>query len=365
VPARRFFPLDKKLQLRSDHWSDGAARVATRHGLQARSFAAAAETYRDAVGGSISGSSVRRISEGFGTQVVQHRQREAQHASAIAQVGESPRARRVALRDPVYQQANLSSDGTMLLLRDEGWKEVKLAAISQVTLLEAGDEQRRRAQRDGKRAHESVVRLSQHSYCAGLWDADGFAAYQYAEGLRRGLDQVAQLSSVNDGAAWIERVTHTNFSHAVQIIDWSHALQRLWAVANSVYGEGQRATQWVATREQALWAGQVEPVIQALEALDLEQGAYPDEVRQAPGYFRNNRKRMRYAVFRDAGYPIGSGTVESGAKNVVHHRMRRPGRGWNRDSGQAMLTALSELHSGRFQSAWNRASQPAPSHPKF
>jgi hypothetical protein len=312
----------------------------------------------------MSGSSVRRITEGFGEQLVQHRQAEAQRASAITWVGESPRERRVALQDPVQGQGNLSSDGTMLLIRGEGWKEVKLMTISRVTLLEAGDEQRRRAQREGKRKDGVVVRLSQHSYCAGLWDADGFCTYQYAEGLRRGLDLVQPLSSVNDGALWIERVTQTNFPQAVQIIDWSHALQRLWGVANTVYGEGPRAAHWVEHREKALWDGKVEQVIKALDDLDLEQPGYPDLVRQAPGYFRNNRERMRYDLFRAAGYPIGSGTVESGAKNVVQHRMRRPGRGWNRDTGQAMLTPLCELYSGRFQSAWNRVGQRPPSHPK-
>jgi hypothetical protein len=38
VKGRRFFPLDGKLKLRHDHWSEGAARVATRHGLGAPSF---------------------------------------------------------------------------------------------------------------------------------------------------------------------------------------------------------------------------------------------------------------------------------------------------------------------------------------
>ena len=34
------------------------------------------------------------------------------------------------------------------------------------------------------------------------------------------------------------------------------------------------------------------------------------------GYFRRNEERMRYGHFHSLGYPIGSGTVESGAKNV-------------------------------------------------
>ena len=62
------FPLDAKLHLRHDHWSEGAARVAAREGLQAPSFALAAEAFRDAVGACTCGESVRRVTEGWGRQ---------------------------------------------------------------------------------------------------------------------------------------------------------------------------------------------------------------------------------------------------------------------------------------------------------
>ena len=302
---------------------------------------------------------MRRITEGFGQRLVEQKEQEAGQASAIAERDESPQDRRVEVQDPISGRGNLSSDGTMVLVRGEGWKEVKMATFSQIEVLNADDKRRRSAQRKGKRAYEDVVRLSAHSYCAGLWNADTFELYQYAEGLRRGLDQVEGLSSVNDGAPWIERTTFTNFPEARQVIDWNHALERLWAVARAVYGEGSSAQEWVAQREEALWTGAVDHVIESLDVLDLDQPGYPDEVRQAPGYFRHNRERMRYDVFRALEYPIGSGTVESGAKNVVKHRMRRPGRGWSRDCGQSMLAALSELHSGRFDWAWQMAHRPA------
>lgn len=329
--------------------------MATEQGLQASSFARAAKAYTNAVGSYISRSSVRRITQGFGQRLVEQKQQEAERASAVAEMGESPRERRVAMRDPIQERGNISSDGTMILVRGEGWKEVKVATFSKVEILGAEDERRRSAQREGKRAHEDVVRLSTHSYCAGLWDADTFEPYQYAEGLRRGLDQVEQLSSVNDGAPWIVRTTFTNFPEATQVIDWNHAVERLWAVAHALYGEGEKAAHWAKEHEEALWTGKVEQVIEALEQLDLDQPCYPDPVRQAPGYFRRNRERMCYDLFRTLGYPIGSGTVESGAKNVVKHRMRRPGRGWNRDCSQTMLVGLSELYSERFEWAWQQA----------
>ena len=333
--------------------------MAAKQGLQAASFARAAEAYTDAVGGPISRSSVRRITEGFGERLAERKEREAAQASAIAERDESPGERRVEMQDPISARGNISSDGTMILVRGEGWKEVKLATFSQIEVLDPEDKRRRSAQRRGKRAHEDVVRLSAHSYCAGLWNADTFEPYQYAEGFRRGLNQVERLSSVNDGALWIERTTFTNFPEATQVIDWSHALERLWAVARAVYGEGTSAQEWAEQQEEALWTGAVDQVIESLDALDLKQPDYPDEVRQAPGYFRHNCERMRYDVFRALECPIGSGTVESAAKNVVKHRMRRSGRGWTRDCSQSMLAALCELYSERFEWGWYMAYRPA------
>jgi len=49
VLGRLFPPLDQKLVLRADHWSGGAARVATRQGLQAPSFDLAAVGFSAAV----------------------------------------------------------------------------------------------------------------------------------------------------------------------------------------------------------------------------------------------------------------------------------------------------------------------------
>jgi len=172
--------------------------------------------------------------------------------------------------------------------------------------------------------------------------------------VRRGLDSCAQLSSVNDGAVWIERITRENFPEAVQIVDWSHASERLWAVGNAVFGaQTAQAAKWTEGWLRKLWHGQVGEVVTALQELELEQGRYPQEVQQAAGYFASHAERMAYDVYREEGLPLGSGTVESGARSVVQQRMKRPGRGWRRASGQAMLAGLSELHSGRFEQTWH------------
>jgi hypothetical protein len=42
-------------------------------------------------------------------------------------------------------------------------------------------------------------------------------------------------------------------------------------------------------------------------------------------YFSNNRERMRYDRSRAAGYIIGSGTIESGCKQIVSQPLKLPG----------------------------------------
>ncbi len=323
--------------------------MATRQGLQAKSFELAAEAYQEAVGGSMSRDSLRRLTEGWGEQVEEQRVVEAQATFAPTQKGARADRETVAAVDPISGPANLSTDGGMILVREEGWKEVKLSVISAV------------ASRSGRakpmdETTEPEVVLARHSYQAGLWDADTMGQHQFLEGLRRRIGQ-GPLSSANDGALWIERITATNFPKAIQILDWSHADQRLWKVAKAAFGEGTpRTKHWAETNIDRLWHGQVARVIVALQALDWTHIVCADDIRQSPAYFQARQDKMDYPRFRQAGYPIGSGTVESGINTVVHHRMKRQGRGWKRDNAQAMFAALSELHSHRFAISWSRLS---------
>lgn len=348
------FPLDRKLRLRHDHWSEGAARVSARQGFRSASFEEAADAYTDAVGGRISDSTVRRITEETGGSMAAWRTQEADKASAPAQKGETPRTRRIEEHHPIQGQGNISSDGAMIRIRGEGWKEIKGAAVSQVEVLPPAERHKGEKHR---RDDEPIVKLTHHSYVAGLWDADQFAPFQYAEGLRRNLETVKKLSSVNDGSLWIERVTATNFSHAVQIVDWSHADERVNDVAKAVFGEGtDQAASWVESRLNELWKGQVEAVVQAMLPLNADRSQKPDLVRQSPGYFAANKERMRYDCFCAENYPVGSGTMESAAKNVIQRRMKRSGPGWKRENTNPMLAGVCELRSARFEYAWQYVS---------
>ena len=60
-------------------------------------------------------------------------------------------------------------------------------------------------------------------------------------------------------------------------------------------------------------------------------GSDDDPAQKAVTYFTNNRLRMDYPTYRKNGYQIGSGTIESAAKQIVSQRMKVTGAIWNLD----------------------------------
>jgi len=318
--------------------------VAARHGLQSKSFDKAAELYSDSTGGSISGDSLRRITEGFGQKLEEKRISEAQQVFSeqtpqLAQVV-------VAITSPIKEQASISTDGGMVLLRSEGWKEFKMSVVSEVQV--------RAGKPSASEPHpDPQVKLRRHSYQVGLWSADQIGQHQYLEGTRRQVEHCARLSSPNDGAVWINRITTTNYPQIIYSIDWAHASGRLSNVGKAAFGDGTaRAQDWTHQNVALLWHGHVVEVVNALHTLDWEHISCLDDIRNSPSYFESRQPNMDYARLRQEGYPIGSGAVEGGINTVVHHRMKRQGRGWKRDHAQAMMAALGELHSDRFLLAW-------------
>ena len=96
----------------------------------------------------------------------------------------------------------------------------------------------------------------------------------------------------------------------------------------------------------------------ATRSSDPERAA---ALEKAATYFSNNRDRMQYQELRDEGWPIGSGVVESGAKQFKA-RVTGPGMRWSRTGAQNMLMLRAAILSGqkRFGDLWSRAYENLP-----
>lgn len=319
------------------------ARVMTRQGLLGKSFAQAAEGVSDATGCNVSKESVRLVTQKWGDCV------EKQRKDEVEAIFDTTIDYQPATTHCVGEQATVSTDGGMIHVRGEGWKEVKLSVVSSVRPKKASE----RSNGVGNRRYapyEPEPMITNHSYQAGLWQADDAGQHLYREALRRQLAKAKKTSAVADGAHWISRITGENFPDMVQILDWFHLCEKLQFIARAYYPNPDERNSWVDKQLDFLWMGKTDPVIEAIDKFPLPDN--DETLVSALGYVKNQQAKMAYHQYRVAGYPIGSGCVESGINTVVHHRMKTQGRGWCRKNGQAMLAALSELHSGTFSQTW-------------
>jgi hypothetical protein len=332
-----FFPLDRQLKLPAHAWSRRTIEDALRLGVEIASYARAAESFTALTRIPLSKSSLHRLVDEYGKQVVAAQAAEARAMVAVppAEDGEDAVVWRERIR-PDSEIMAVSSDGVLLNVVGEGWKEVKAVSISAVThTVDATT---------GERA----VALTQHSYRAGLWDAATFAPHHWAEACRRGVDNAKAVVCVSDGAAWIWAIVFMCFAVRIEILDWWHAVQRLWTIANDHFPSEQEAARWVETQKAACAHSRLRQVVHATRLLYPKGTPLPEPVRQAVGYIFHNRRRMDYAAFRHAGYPIGSGTIESACKTVVQARMKQSGMRWSRQGAQSMLALRCLLLSNRW-----------------
>jgi hypothetical protein len=334
-----FFPLDEKLGLGEHNWTPQTIKQIVKLGVEIPSYRRAAQNFTELTRVGVSKSSLGELLKRYGGQLVGQ-----QEAEATAMVKAPAQAEEVVTRRdlplPDSEVMALSMDGAMVHIRGEGWKEVKTVTISAVEqVIEA-------------QSGETAVRLSRHSYRSGLWDAPTFANQQWAEGCRRGLERAKQVVSVNDGAAWIWGIVQMCWSPCVEVLDWWHAVQKLWEVAGELEPTDEATAAWMKSQKSHLWHSQLRQVFRAIRQRCPRGQPLPAKVRSGIGYLFHHRHRLRYQQFREAGYPIGSGTVESACKLVMQERMKQPGMRWSREGGQAMLAMRAALLSDRWDEVW-------------
>jgi hypothetical protein len=166
------------------------------------------------------------------------------------------------------------------------------------------------------------------------------------------VERARTVVCVSDGARWIWNLMFMCFAYRVEILDWWHAVQRLWTMANTGLAP-DAAKAWVAAPQHRLAHASLRYVVHQVRLLYPRGTPLPQGVQQALAYLFSNRHRMRYSAFRQAGYPIGSGTVESACQVVVQQRMKQAGMRWSRNGAQAMLALRCALLSDQWHHAWS------------
>lgn len=283
--------------------------------------------------------------------------------NAAHQRGEEIARHREAIEAAIDEQAPLSSNGDILVVSYDGvmapmrettniaWREAGVATVSIYGQGNEGPE---------KRDTRFLARMPESGMKTLLEQiVDQVVRAQRGRSFR-------DFAVICDGkdTIWSAASSQPVLREAVWILDFYHASENLMKAATAIFGEGDNATRWhEKLRDKLILDSRaVENAMRTmrrcrhLTAANSKDRKVLDNVID---YFRFHRERMRYSDFIARGLPIGSGPVESAAKNIVQARLKRSGMRWSRDGGQHVLDLRTFLKSDRWEPMWNTLTRAA------
>ena len=226
-----------------------------------------------------------------------------------------------------------------------GWKETKVSSILR-TFPHLGPNGIARARPESIR------------YTASRQNAIECGKDLYALATRSGIYQEdvmdQEIVFIGDGAAWIWNLADEHFPNAVQVVDIMHAKSHLYDVAKAAFGEveTEKIKEWIEEVEPLLQDGNITEVVACIRGLSTKDPDTSEILEREARYFQKHAKRMQYKLFREKGYMIGSGVIESACKHLVAQRCRRASMRWTDEGLQSILELRCMYKNKTWQKYW-------------
>jgi hypothetical protein len=192
------------------------------------------------------------------------------------------------------------------------------------------------------------------------------------EVLRRWQGPLPRLSYVTDAGdnettyyrKVLRRLRHPRTGERLEwtwVVDYYHASERLWTMAEVLFGSGREAWAWVRKMQKLLLqpggVGRVLHSAAALRARLRPRGKRLATLGRAYRYLQARRQHVRYAEYRRQGLPLGSGVTEAACKTVFTQRLKLSGMRWQRAGAQTILALRVILLSGVWEQVYERIWQ--------
>lgn len=196
-------------------------------------------------------------------------------------------------------------------------------------------------------------------YLAGFTDLDRLGTQLRRQAGQVGMDAADRWIGLSDGGGGLDEFFRVYFPGAVLILDFYHAAGHLAELARAWGGDpaavAARLDGWCHAMKHQGGAA----VLAELEGLDRSgrDASALEQYRLVTGYIRRNAYRMDYPGYLEAGWQIGSGSMESGCKAVVCQRLCGTGMRWGDQGADAIchLRALFRSEPGQWEAFWNRS----------
>lgn len=309
---------------------------------RADSFAAAEETLERIGHLSISDSSVWRRVERWGTIIKQQEETRREKANTL------PKREQFRQRVPEgARRVGVSMDGTKVRIRKEGFKELKVGCTFELEVHPTW--------RKETAEWEDLAHAVRNRYIAHLGGPELLGQQLWAEAKARGWEEADDREVIGDGAPWIWNQAQEHFYDGQQVVDWYHATEHLADVAKGLHGEGTLAARrWYRAAQKTLYQGHAARIAQYLLKKAAAHPELAEYLQREAGYLEEHKRRMQYQEFREDGYVIGSGTVESGCKQFKA-RFCGPGMHWSRPGLERLIPIRAAVLGACFDQVWEAA----------
>jgi hypothetical protein len=297
----------------------------------------------------LDGKQIQRWSEKLGQRVVDQRQQEVE----AYERGERQPCKQ---NDPQLVVIEIDGGRVQNRLKNEDgsrWREDKLVTVS--TALKGNP--------DAVKEEDRGAKMLVTTHVATMGDAAAIGKLARVEAEKRMLCRAEEAVVLGDGAAWIDGVCEDHFACHARIVDYYHAAEHVHACAKAICPDdelkrNEQADQW----KTLLWEGQTESLIEQIKMESARVGEPRQEdgpqhprrvLHQNVGYFTKHQQHMNYPEYRGRGWPIGSGTVESGMKQL-NKRMKGTDQFWNIGGAESILALRGQWLSqdDRWEHYW-------------
>jgi len=198
------------------------------------------------------------------------------------------------------------------------------------------------------RKQNKHIYIDKKEYVAYLGSVDEFKKMLFDAAARAGYGSFEKVVIIGDGAKWIWNMCEELFPDAVFILDLFHLKENIYDYAKALFPNNEKKyTRWAKTVSYYIETDQVDKALLKIKQSPLPDSASKNLVNLAQ-YISNNAGRIDYLHYKNCGYYVGSGMIESGNKLVVQKRLKQAGMRWGQNGAQYMVALRAKYESKKW-----------------
>ena len=153
-----------------------------------------------------------------------------------------------------------------------------------------------------------------------------------------------------DGCEALQERIKEQFPDFTLILDFVHANEYLWKVANNLLGENdERRTKWVKKQTELMLSGKTQQIIEDFRSRAKRKTRTKKQVEKlekTANYFERNLEYMAYNTYLANGWPIASGVIEGACRHFVKDRFELSGMRWEQSGAENLLRLRAVAENG-------------------